>query len=210
MYVPPRYKIEDLAEIKRFLTSNSFGLLITQGNQKPLATHLPFEIIESANEMKLRAHLAKANTQWKTFAETAEALVVFQGPHAYVSSSWYNHENVPTWNYQAVHVYGKISIISEEELRESLAKLIDKYEADNKGAVKFDRISPKLIAQEIRSIVGFEIAITDIQAKYKLSQNRNKEDYQQVIDQLEKKQDAGANAVAKAMQTIRNEDDNPE
>ena len=149
----------------------------------------------------LHGHIAKANPQWKNFQTDDEILVVFNGPHAYISSSWYNHENVPTWNYIAVHVYGSIKIIEGEELIDSLRKLTDKYEKGRKNAVSVDKLSDRTMRQ-VHGIVGFEIKVTEFQAAYKLSQNRNEEDYHQVIEKLEEMEDAQAKGVAGEMRKL--------
>ena len=129
-------------------------------------------------------------------------LAIFNGPHAYVSSSWYKDENVPTWNYVAVHVYGEIRIIEGQELWDSLKKLVDKYEAHSEHPVSMENMSEKTLRQ-IKGIVGFSIKIKEIQAAYKLSQNREDEDYHKVIEHLENSGDSGAVEVAKEMRRKR-------
>jgi len=120
-------------------------------------------------------------------------------PHAYVSSSWYDHENVPTWNYIAVHVYGKIRIIEGDILKTRLGKLVDKYEAKMENPVSVDRMSEEFVESEIRGIVGFEIVITEIQAAMKLSQNRDDKNYKRIIKNLEKQGDVGSLKIAEKM-----------
>ncbi|NNE75665.1 MAG: FMN-binding negative transcriptional regulator, partial [Pricia sp.] len=130
MYIPPHYKMEELSEIKAFLQSNSFGILVSQLKGKPCATHIPIELeVDDKGKDILTAHMAKANPQWKGFGANEEVLCIFNGPHAYISSSWYKDEEVPTWNYIAVHVYGKLNILSEVAVMASLHRLVDKYEA---------------------------------------------------------------------------------
>src|SRR5699024_6280016 len=127
---------------------------------------------------------AIANPQWKTMKNGKEkVLVIFQGPHAYISSTWYQHENVPTWNYQAIHVYGMPRILNDQELEEDLTALLEKYERHRSPAVLWENMSSET-KKQIKGIVGFEIKIEEIQAAYKLSQNRNEVDYQQIIQQL--------------------------
>ena len=123
--------------------------------------------------------------QGKNFKENEEVLLIFNGPHAYVSSSWYDHENVPTWNYIAVHVYGKLKLINNDELLHSLNLLVDKYEANMNNPVRIQDFSDKTMKQ-LKGIIGFKVSITEIQAAYKLSQNRNERDHQEIIDQLKK------------------------
>src|SRR6187402_3094913 len=107
MYIPREYKNEDLASVKEFIQSNGFAILVSEAEGKPWATHLPL-VLDTNSEGKdiLFGHISKANKQWKDFDPDKEVLAIFSGPHAYISSSWYDHVNVPTWNYLAVHIYG--------------------------------------------------------------------------------------------------------
>lgn len=117
MHIPEINKKENIEEIKDFLHRNAFGILINQVNGRPWATHIPLELEVGAdgNDI-LVGHIAKANPQWKGFTEDKEVLCIFNGPHAYISSSWYKEEEVPTWNYIAVHVYGELKILNEDEV----------------------------------------------------------------------------------------------
>ena len=127
MYIPERNKKEDIEEIKDFLSKNAFGILINQVAGRPWATHIPLELeADGDGNDILVGHIAKANPQWKGFTEDEEVLCIFNGPHAYISSSWYKEEEVPTWNYVAVHVYGKLKILTEEEVMASLHRLVAK------------------------------------------------------------------------------------
>ena len=108
MYIPQHYRNENLKEVREFIINNSFGILINQIDGKPWATHIPLELDKDSNGKDiLYGHIAKANPQWKYFDDASEVLCIFNGPHSYVSSSWYKEEEVPTWNYIAVHIYGK-------------------------------------------------------------------------------------------------------
>jgi transcriptional regulator len=199
MYTPEIYKNENQEEIKKFLQENSFGILINQTNGKLCATHIPLELEtnEEGNEI-LYGHISKENPQWNGFIDNDQVLAVFTGPHSYISSSWYDHENVPTWNYIAVHVYGKIKIIEGEAVIESLKKLVDKYEQNSENPVRIADLSKKTMMQT-RGIVAFEIEITEIQATRKLSQNRDEKNHQNIISELEKTEDFQAIAVANEM-----------
>ena len=146
----------------------------------------------------MHGHIAKENPQWRGFEENDTVLAVFSGPHSYISSSWYDHENVPTWNYLAVHVYGKIKIIEGEAAINSLKKLVDKYEKNSQNPVKIEDLSSKTLRQ-VRGIVAFEIEITSIEATKKLSQNRDENNYKNIISELEKTQDQASIAVATEM-----------
>ena len=199
MYTPEIYKNENQEEIKKFLQENSFGILINHTNGKLWATHIPLELDTNENGATiLSGHISKENPQWNGFIDNDQVLAVFSGPHSYISSSWYDHENVPTWNYIAVHVYGKIKIIEGEAVIESLKKLVDKYEQKSENPVRIEDLSQKIMLQS-RGIVAFEIEITEIQATRKMSQNRDEKNYQNIISELEKANTNQSVAVANEM-----------
>ena len=199
MYIPDIYKNENQEAITAFLRENSFGILINQTNGKMWATHIPLELgINKDGKTILEGHISKENPQWKGFAENDQILAVFSGPHSYISPSWYDHENVPTWNYIAVHVYGKIKIIEGDEVIESLKKLVDKYEQNSQNPVRIEDLSEKTMMQS-RGIVAFEIEIEEIQAQQKMSQNRDDKNYQNIISELEKTNKNQSIAVANEM-----------
>ena len=203
MYTPNYYKNENLEEVKEFIAKNSFGILINQNSGKLTGTHIPLELDVNENgEDILTGHISKANPQWKSFEDNEDVLAIFTGPNSYVSSSWYEHENVPTWNYIAVHIYGIIKIIEGEALLDSLKKLVDKYERNSENPVAIEKMSERTLKQ-VNGIVGFSIKITEVQATYKLSQNRNDTDYHNVIDKLENPRDPHSVEIAKEMKKRR-------
>src|SRR5688500_16920562 len=126
-------------------------------------------------------------------------LVIFNGTHAYISSSWYDHENVPTWNYIAVHVYGTIKIIEGEKLLQALKNLVDRYEQKSANPVSVEKMSEKFLSREIKGIIGFEIEIEEIHSAYKLSQNRDEKNHTNIINELEKRDDSHSAAIAEEM-----------
>lgn len=199
MYIPSQFKNENITEVKDFLQRNSFGILINNTNGKLCATHIPLELDSNENGKDvLYGHISKENPQWNGFTENDEILAIFTGPHAYISSSWYDHENVPTWNYLAVHIYGKIKILDEEATIKTLKKLVDKYEVSSENPVRVEDLSKKTMIQA-RGIVAFEIEINEIQAKKKLSQNRDDKNYQNIIDKLAQSGDPNSKEIAKEM-----------
>lgn len=203
MYTPDLYKNEDQEAIRTFLKANAFGILINQTNGKLWATHIPLELeINKAGEEVLTGHISKENPQWTAFESDDQVLAVFTGAHAYISSSWYDHENVPTWNYSAVHVYGKIKIIEGDAVIDSLTRLVDKYEQNSKCPVRVTELSKKTMMQT-RGIVAFEIKIKEIQAQIKMSQNRDDKNYLNIISELEKTENPQSIAVAKEMAEYR-------
>jgi transcriptional regulator len=197
MYTPKHFINNNSAEVKDFIKKNAFGILVSQSAGKILATHIPLELSDDGT--KLNGHLSRGNAQWKDFEKSEEVLAIFSGPHAYISSSWYNHENVPTWNYIAAHVYGSIEIIDGEKLHSSLKHLIDKYEQSSEKPVSVEKLSPDYLKRAMHGIVGFEISITKIEASFKLSQNRDEMNYNNIVHELEKRHDGQSSQVAQAM-----------
>ncbi len=199
MYIPPKYRNSNLDEVRKFIEDNAFGILISKGSPYPLATHIPLEL-DRDEEGKdiLVGHVAKANPHWKTFKSQPEVLAIFNGPHAYISSSWYKEEEVPTWNYIAVHIKGRLQILGEEELLETLHALVDKYEKDSENPIKLKNLSPKTMRQ-VKGIVGFKISIEEIHAAYKLSQGRET-DRPKIIEELRKRSSGMSDEVADAME----------
>lgn len=186
MYIPDIYKNENQEEIIKFLKENSFGILINQNNGIIAATHIPLEFERKENGKQiLVGHISKENPQWHSFENDDRILAIFSGAHSYISPSWYDHENVPTWNYIAVHVSGKIKIIEGQAVIDSLKKLVDKYEANVENPTKIEDYSKKTMMQA-RGIVAFEIEISEIQAVKKMSQNRDDKNYANIITELEK------------------------
>ncbi|WP_026965832.1 FMN-binding negative transcriptional regulator [Algoriphagus terrigena] len=185
MYIHPINSWENEPEIIEFIKKNAFATLVSQAKGRSWATHIPF-VLEKNKEGNaiLSSHIAKANPQWKGISEQDEVLVIFQGPHAYISSSWYNHENVPTWNYLAVHVYGKVRIIEGEELMAHLKSLVDVYESGRPNRVSVETMSESYVQSQVRALVGIEIEIKEVQASAKLSQNRDDVNYQNIVSKL--------------------------
>ena len=201
MYTPKHFKVTDLEEIREFVQQNSFGTLVTTKKGKPLATHLPLQLIKEGEEFFITGHMAYGNPQWRTFEACEDVLVMFQGPHAYISSSWYEQENVPTWNYQAVHIYGTAQLLTEDELKQDLTRLMEKHEGHRENPVLWDTLSSSLLEKELKGIVGFKIPVREVQAAYKISQNRNESDYHTIIDRLQQEEDPNSKQLAGVMRT---------
>ncbi len=202
MYTPKLYREEDRTKIIEFLRQNEFATLVTHDGEKPTASHLLTEVFEAGEQIIVNGHMSRANPMWKTFATSNEVLLIFQGAHTYISPTWYNHVNVPTWNYQAVHLYGKPRIIeNHEEAYQILKRLIDRHEVASH--YKMETLPQDFVEKEIKGIVAFQIEATRIEANYKLSQNRNDEDYQNIVANLEAREDEMSHGVAEAMRRQR-------
>ncbi len=200
MYIPKLYRQEDREAILEFLMHNDFPALVTYDGQKPIATNLPVEVVEREESLTVFGHMARANPQWKTFGDQ-EALLIFQGPHTYISARWYNHVNVPTWDYMIAHVYGKLREVEGEELYGLLSRLVKKYEPNT--SYRLESLPQDFVAKEIKGVVGFVMDVARIEAAYKLSQNRNDEDYQNVIRKLEQRGNEYSKEIAKSMRERR-------
>lgn len=202
VYIPKQYRM-DRDEAVQMMKSNPFALLITVDEQRPLATHIPLEIREDEGKIYATGHIAYGNMQKKTLDQNRDVLLVFQGPHAYISSSWYENEEVPTWDYLAVHAYGTARVLTSDELKSALAAMLERYESHRENGRLWDTFQPELLEREMKGIVGFEIEITSIQAAAKMSQNRNNTDYKSIVGELEKSDEQGDIQVAQWMREQR-------
>ena len=202
MYIPDLYKNENQEDIQNFIHQNGFGILVNQTDGKLWATHIPLLLEEKNGKQILVGHVSRENPQAESFQSNNDVLAIFSGAHTYISSSWYDHENVPTWNYLAVHVYGKVQLHSLEETTEALKRLVNKYEVKSEKPIRVEDLSKKTMHQA-RGIVSFEIEITAIEAMKKLSQNRDDKNYQNIISNLEKSKDYQSIEVAKEMRNNR-------
>ena len=185
MYSPPYNQIEKRAELLEFMRANNFVLLVTGTGGTLHGSHLPVLIHEKEGKLVLDMHMAKNNPQWKEFFDE-EVMVVFSGPHAYVSPRWYEEkERVPTWNYAAVHAYGIPRIVEDRA-----AKLAGQRRLvaamDPQWLPKFDALREEYVRGMLDGIVNFEIAVTRIETRWKLSQNRSRREMELIAAELEK------------------------
>lgn len=187
MYLPAYFRQDDPQEQLRFMREYPFATLVTAPGGVPYATHLPLLIQPEGEKLYLRSHMARANRQWQHFAghdgeqngEQKEVLVMFQGPHALVSSLWYESgPSVPTWNYTALHAYGLPRIVEGEQARAIAYGLVQEFVPD------MAPIPGPFEEQQFRALVTFEIEVTRLEAKYKLSQNRTPQDRRNVREHL--------------------------
>ena len=201
MYIPKLYREEDREKILEFLKQNNFPALVTYDGEKPTATHLPVEVLENENgSLTILGHMSRANPQWRSFGEQ-EVLLIFQGAHTYISPRWYDHVNVPTWNYMMVHVYGKVRLVEGEELHSLLSRLVKNHEEPT--AYSLEALPQDFVQKEMNGVVGFAVDVTRVDAGYKLSQNRNDGDHENIIRELKGRGDENSAAVAESMRTMR-------
>jgi len=202
MYMPELFREEDRATLHALMRDNSFATLVTQHDGAPFATHLPF-ILETDEGPygTLLGHMARANPQWRDFNASQEVLVIFQGPHTYVSPSWYEVElSVPTWNYAVVHAYGTPCLITDYDAFYALLDtLVRTHEAQFAEPWLF-QLPEDYVRKMMQGIVGFAIRITRLEGKLKLSQNRSLTDQQNVAATLQQSPDAVSREVGTLMQ----------
>jgi transcriptional regulator len=205
MYRPRAFDIDDNATLFRVIRENSFALLVSSGGGSLVASHIPlFLDADGDGPGRLLGHVARANDQWRGFDGKAEAMAVFQGAHAYVSPSWYISElMVPTWNYVAVHAYGRPQVVADAaQTRTHLERLVATYESPATGPWSMARLPDDYVQRMIKGIVAFEMAIERLEGKFKLSQNRSTADREGAIKGLEKSGDAVAGEVARLMRAF--------
>ncbi len=204
MYTPRINRMETSDEIHRFVRENSFGILISLTKGRLWGTHIPllFEQDEAGQDW-LVGHAAAANPFSRDLPEGDEVLCIFNGPHAYISSSWYDHENVPTWNYLAVHAYGMLERMNGSDIRAHLKQIVDHYEAHEAHPIDIDKMDPEMIEREMKGVTAFRIRVTEWQGKAKLSQNRDDANYHRVIDHLDQRTDPQSNTISDEMRKRR-------
>ena len=195
MYSPPYNQIEKRAELIEFMRANNFALLVTGTGGTLHGSHLPVMVQEHDGRIVLDMHMAKNNEQWKEFFDD-EVMVVFFGPHAYVSPRWYEEpERVPTWNYAAVHAYGIPKMIADPKAKHaSQRRLIEGM--DPQWLAKFDALRPDYVKMMLEGIVNFEIQVTRIETRWKLSQNRGRREMELIAEHLDRSSDTTELALA--------------
>ena len=186
-YVPRHFRVDDREALERFVEANAFGTLVSAGAAGLSASHIPFLSRRGADgRLRLLGHVARANAHWQELEAAGEVLAIFEGPHAYVSPTWYaNHPAVPTWNYAVVHARGRARLLPPAELPGLLDRLSRAYEDGRASPWRMEALPPDFSAKLLEAIVGFEIAVERLEGKFKLSQNRRPEDIEGVAAALE-------------------------
>ncbi|GAB0170771.1 FMN-binding negative transcriptional regulator [Lysinibacillus sp. CTST325] len=197
MYIPTAFKMQDRSEMIEVIQENSFATLFSTYEGMPVATHLP--LLLNDNKDCLIGHFAKGNPQWKDI-ENTQVLAIFHGPHCYISPSWYEtNQAVPTWNYVAVHVYGKIELIeNDDELINSFNNMIKKYE-HHTSTYSLTQVDEQLVSNLNKGVQGFKLKILSMEGKKKLSQNHSNDRQQLVIQKLEEIEHTNEQEIARLM-----------
>jgi transcriptional regulator len=201
MYRPADYREDNVDKLVAFMQAHSFATLVSIQDNIPVASHIPLVITMQNGKVTLVGHLAKANPQWQMF-ENGESLAIFTGPHAYVSPALYDsYESVPTWNYIAVHAYGMPKIITLSNSRSQMNAMIDQMITAYEAAyhTQWNSLSDQYRNGMMNGIVGFEITVTRLEGKYKLSQNRSQADQHHVAEALLQSSAAAAQAIGREM-----------
>ena len=204
MYIPKAFEIKDKKIIDEFILENGFGVLVSQSQEQPEATHLPFLYLPSEGEHgTLYTHMARNNPQWKTLDHGIRVLAMFTGEHGYISPSWYETTpSVPTWDFMAVHVYGFPELIEDgARVRTLLTELVAFYERQNGTNWKMD-FPDDFLQRMISAIVWIKVSIIEVQAQFKLSQNRSEGDRGRLIAAL-KNRGAGSGSLAELIEKYR-------
>jgi transcriptional regulator len=203
MYIPAHFAETRLEELHRIMREHPLGMLVTHGSDGLDADHIPLEFDASVGTHgTLVGHVARANTLWQRCPTGTPVMVVFRGAQAYISPNWYpskheTHAQVPTWNYEVVHAHGTITVHDDERFaRRVVARMSRRHEATEPTPWKMGDSKPEFINQMLQKIVGFEIAITSLVGKVKLSQNREVRDRLGAADTLDAR---GHGAIAQAM-----------
>jgi len=202
VYLPPHFRQDDLAQMVAFMRANSFATLVSVVDGAPFATHLPLLVEQRGDELSILGHVAKPNAHWKNFA-AAESLAIFGGPHAYISPSLYEKvESVPTWNYIAVHAYGTPAIFTYADAPERMQTMLETMMQAFEPAylLQWQSLAEKFRTGMMMGIVAFEMVVTRLEGKYKLSQNRPLVDQETVAEHLLQSPDTTVSAVGAAMQ----------
>ncbi len=209
MYRPKAFQEDNVNKLLAFMQANSFATLVSIVQGKPCASHVPLVATLQDNTITLTGHLAKQNPQWQAF-DQAESLAIFTGPHAYISPTLYEkRENVPTWNYIAVHAYGCPQALTLDQAPERMAGMIDDmvnaYEATYEQ--QWHSLSEQYRSRMMNGIIGFEMVLTRLEGKYKLSQNRSQTDQANVTEYLSQSEEPTVRAIALEMQqNLQSED----
>jgi transcriptional regulator len=204
VYLPPAFTETRPEVLIEHIERHDFGLLVTQGGQGLVASQIPFLVERRDGELYLQGHLARPNPQGAELGpdfSQREALAVFTGPHAYVSPGWYEAgPAVPTWNYATVHAYGRGRLVDDSEwLQALLHRLSERHEAREAAPWRMDDLPEAYLGGMLKGIVGIEIAVTRLEGKFKLSQNRPAADRPRIIAALERRGDADSVGVARLM-----------
>lgn len=209
MWRPQHFALDDRADCLEVMRAHPFAILVSQGGEGLIATHVPVVVHECGDELFLRCHFARPNPHWKALTGAEQALVIFTGPHGYVSPNWYPSKAeagkvVPTWNYVSVHAYGRARVVQDSAwLKDNVAELSDIAESQSPTPWSLEDAPDTYIAAMLRGIVGIEIQVDRLEGKAKLSQNKDHADFEGVIRGLDERRQAGDLQLRDGMRAVR-------
>ena len=188
MYSLPYFKAENEKEVIDFMHQHPFITLTgVDSNREPVATHVPVLIEERQGKLFLLGHIMRQTDHYKALTQNTNVLAIFTGPHTYVSASWYkDQKQAGTWNYLAVHAKGKLLFLNEDALLDILKRITAHFENNPSSPSLFEHLAPEYINRLAKAIISFEIEVTEIAHVFKMSQNRDKESYQNIVENLQK------------------------
>ena len=190
LYIPKHFRVDDPDALYDFIEKNAFATLVSSGPKGLHVSHIPLLPEREGGKIRLLGHVARANDQWEALEGASDVLAIFHGAHAYVSPGWYqNHPAVPTWNYAVVHAHGKARLMDEAELHDLVVRLSNTYEGGRPKPWKATELPADFVGNLLKAIVGFEIEVTRLEGKFKLSQNRPAE-IPRVIEALQREGEA--------------------
>lgn len=204
MYIPNHFRVTDQSIIEKFIKSNGLATIITKGGEYPMATHIPVELETNEHgERVLWGHISRANPQSKYLDQYSEVMVIFLSDlDCYISSSWYNYQDAPTWNYMSVQVCGKLQVMDQEKTWESVRRLTSRYESVSKHPISLDSL-PKEVQAQMSGLVAFEISMEQVDAAFKMSQNRDEANFANILYELRNSGDRKSVEMADIMEQIR-------
>jgi transcriptional regulator len=202
MYKLPYFTEKNSEKVFEFMKKNPFAVITGIYNDFPVATHVPLEIKKIGDKIILTGHIMKATDHYKAFSENQNVLVIFSGPHCYISASWYIQKNVAsTWNYMDVHAKGKIQFTDEEGTKKIIENITDQYEKSDSAAA-FNKLPKDYVERLSTAIAGFNIEVESVENTFKLSQNHDLETRKQIIENLRKLSDHNSLEIANQMEKL--------
>lgn len=206
MYIARKNHTPSAEAAFEFIKKYSFATLISTDQANIEAVHLPIEVRHVGQTLTLSGHVSIANPICDYIENKSSALVIFREPHAYISSSWYDHVNVPTWNYIAVHASGQLIRTEDQKLLEDLNSMVDHYENGRENRYHLSAMPDDMLQAHLNGLMGFEIVVNKLEANFKLSQNRNDKNYNAIIKKLAQSDNMLDREIAKEMRTLRTEE----
>jgi transcriptional regulator len=206
MFKVKRYQVKDKEEVLKMMQDNPFAVITGHGaDGYPVATHIPVEVeLRADGKIIITGHFSRATDHAKAFEKNSNALVIFAGPHAYISASWYTDTQMAsTWNYLAVHTKGQLKYLDETGTYNIIKALTDRYEAASENPASMEKMDEIYIRNNLKAIVGFEIEVLDIDTVFKLSQNRDATSQQNIVEKLQQTKDGQSIAIANEMKKLR-------